>query len=687
MADILVQRGTNDIGNTGGTDTGFTEVSALTAAFEYNANSMFTHGGSTSSGGNMEGDDMSGGVELTATDTLTFTRQSGSLAQNMRHDWQLLEYTGSGGGANEFIVRSRNTVTLTGSSNTASLDTTPTDIDKCVPFITGVRTSQTSNQGDELRALAYINDSGTLVVEKGSTTSTTVVQVVVVEFTGSNWSVYHGTATSATDTGTITLNTDSDGAGGSTGDVTDWATAFIEGQFTSTDQGLDSIACRYDEGAGTTTVDWDFQSGNSTSHKHFVHVVQNDDMAVTRYTPTGSNAGDTNIDITSAGLTVLAESFIIGTCQGSGGGTAYGRNWRNYRITSLTNAQHYCHRSGNTINHNVQVIDFSAVEDSGGTTVTGSGGATAQSADSSGVGERIVDGTGSATAQPADSSGSGTVTSTHTGSGSATAQDADSAGAGIRVITGTGSAQAQSADSDGSGTTHSSTTGSGGATAQNADSAGAGIRTITGQGSAQSAPAGTSGVGLRQITGGGAATAQGAQADGSGSVGGSVSGSGGATAQGADSSGVGLRIVAGTGTASAQDAESSGSGTVGGAISGSGNAQAQDSQSSGSGLRLIQGSGGAVSQNADSSGTGIIEGAISGSGSAESQSAQSSGAGLRLIAGSGAAEAQESQTFGTGSNFGIVTGSGGATAQSATVSGAEIYQPSPRIFQVEARGV
>ncbi len=312
---------------------------------------------------------MSGHIELTATDTLTFTRQSGSLAQNMRFDWELIEYTGSGGGANEFIVRSRNTVTLTGTSTTATLDTTPTDTSNCVPFITGVLNSTTSNAADRLKACAHINDSGSLVVEVGDAGGTTVVQVVTVEFTGSNWEVYHGTSTGAGDTGSITLNTDSDGAGGTTGDVTSWGTAFIEGSFTSTDQGLDSVACRYQPGSGTTTVDWDFQSGNSTSHKHFVHVVRNADMVVTRYTPTGSAAGDTNVDITSAGLTSLSTAMIIGTCQGSGGGTAYGRNWRNYSLTSTTNARHYCHRSGNTINHAIQIIDFENVDDSGGTDV------------------------------------------------------------------------------------------------------------------------------------------------------------------------------------------------------------------------------------------------------------------------------------------------------------------------------
>ena len=367
MSDIKVQRGTVDVGNTGGADT-LTAVSGLSSAFEYNSNNLFTHGGSTSSGGNMEGDDMSGMVELTATDTITLTRQANSLANNMRFDWQVIEYIGSPGGANEFIVRSRNTITMSGNSGSATLDTAPDNIDRCIPFITGVRTSQTSNNGDELRVAAHINDSGTLIVQKGSTTNTTFVQVVTVEFTGSNWTVLHGTATSSGDTGSITLNTDSDGAGGSAGNISDWSTALIEGGFTSTDQGLDSIACRYAPGT-SSTVNWDFQSGNSSSHNHFVHVLQNDDLSVTRYTPVGSLANNTNVDITSAGLTSLDSAMIIGTCQGSGGGTAYGRNWRNYRITSLTNAQHYCHRSGNTINHNIQIIDFENVEDSGGSTL------------------------------------------------------------------------------------------------------------------------------------------------------------------------------------------------------------------------------------------------------------------------------------------------------------------------------
>ena len=53
MGDIAVQHGRNDIGNTGGTQA-ITDIGALTDAFEWNGNNLFTHGGSVSSGGNMD---------------------------------------------------------------------------------------------------------------------------------------------------------------------------------------------------------------------------------------------------------------------------------------------------------------------------------------------------------------------------------------------------------------------------------------------------------------------------------------------------------------------------------------------------------------------------------------------------------------------------------------------------------
>lgn len=373
MGDIVVQRGISDIGVAGGSSSAFTAVDSLASTFEVNTCNQYSHSGDIASGANLEADDMSGALELTAVDTLSFSRVSGSKGASMRFAWELWSYTGAPGGVNEFIVRSRNTVSMaTAADGTASLDTTPTNIDRCIPFITGVSSTVTVNGEDHLTCTAYINDAGTLVVERGGGdgAGTTTVQVVVVEFTGSNWSVGHGRATGQTgDTGNITLNTDSDGVGGSTFDVSDWSTAFITGylQITNNAEGLAHQAIRWLEGPSTTQVSWAYDGGHNATSDYMVHVLKHPDMTVTRYNTTGS-AVTQNIDITSASLTDLAAAAVRGYAQTSGTGDALGRGWRNFRLTSLTNVESWCHRTGNTMQHQTQVIDLSGIVSAGGTT-------------------------------------------------------------------------------------------------------------------------------------------------------------------------------------------------------------------------------------------------------------------------------------------------------------------------------
>lgn len=371
---IKVQRGITDVWNTGrvlGGSDGLETVDP-SKTFEKNLNNQRSHAGSITSSGNMEGDDMGGTIELTGPLGLTFDRIATSLAQDMRFSWELWEYVGPDAGPNEFLVRHRETAVMaTAAGVTVTLDNAPTDRNRCIPFITGVTTTVTSNGEDHLTCTAYINDSGELVIERGGGdgAGTTTVQVVVVEFTGSNWSVGHGRVTGQNgDTGTITLNTDSDGAGGSTFNVPSWAQAAIFGdhRVSSNHEGLAHQAVRYLDGAATSEVDWAFNSGHAATGDHVVHVLAHPDMNVTRYAPGESAALYTNIDISSAGLTSLEQSAIDGHCQTSGTGDALGRGWRNYDIETLTNARHWCHRSGNTMVHEVQVIDLVGITDAAG---------------------------------------------------------------------------------------------------------------------------------------------------------------------------------------------------------------------------------------------------------------------------------------------------------------------------------
>lgn len=125
----------------------------------------------------------------------------------------------------------------------------------------------------------------------------------------------------------------------------------------------------------------------------------------------------------------------------------------------------------------------------GGTTVSGSGSLSAQSASASGTGEREV-----------------------TGSGSVSAQSSSTAGTGAREITGSGSPSAQSAATSGSGFV--GTDGSGSLQAQSSTVSGTGTREVTGTGGLSAQSASVSGTAERQITGSGAVQAQSASISG-----------------------------------------------------------------------------------------------------------------------------------------------------------------------------
>ena len=380
MADVAVQHvSLTAVGLSGETEA-ITAVSSLDNAFVVLANSRYGSGGDTTTNNTTRNNnDLSVNLDLTNTTTVAATRVAGSLDSNMTVYGQVWEYTGPPGGANEFIVRGRETITTTGTTGSSSITDTPANIDNCIPFITGIHSSTPDTNWNRAIAECWIDDAGNIQIRRGTGIDSVTYYVTVVEFTGSNWTVLHGRQTTSTaDSHTITLNTDSDAAGGSTGDVTDWGTAFIVGTSRTVDEGLRALAPIYEPGSGTTTVDVTYESGQGDSHGVFLHVLQNDDMVVSRFTDGSSELGNTNVDITSAGLTTLDTAGIIASCYSSGGGTAYARGWRSYRLTSTTQAQHYCHRSGNTMTHRLQVIDFealtSASEDySGPSTVSGNG--------------------------------------------------------------------------------------------------------------------------------------------------------------------------------------------------------------------------------------------------------------------------------------------------------------------------
>ncbi len=380
--DFNIQHLQDDIGRTGGTNTGFTAVASLNNAVALANNNRKTQAGTPSSSSALEGDDLAGARVLTATGTLTYYRESASVNSNTRFNTSIWEYIGSSGGVNEMIVRGRYAVDLNGGTYTVDQSISGiTDKDKCIPFITGIMNSSGTDDADSGTAIAYLTSSSNMRVEKGGTNSPNVrVYITLVEFTGTNWTVLHGdSGATAGDTGSITLYDGSDGTGTAT-DVSHWSDAII---FTH-HRGDTAVSGTNDShsdnwptmipGSDDQTVDWAFFNTHDSdgTNRHFVHVLVNEDIYVTRYSDTNVAVSGT-IDITASGLSDLNQSLIVGSTYHSGTGAGYGRGWRNYKFNSLTQAEHWGHRAGGgtaTIQHELQVVDFTtagpALEGPGG---------------------------------------------------------------------------------------------------------------------------------------------------------------------------------------------------------------------------------------------------------------------------------------------------------------------------------
>lgn len=405
--DFNIQHVQTDVGNTGVagasgyaevTSSAFTAVASTTNAFALPSSNRKTHAGPSSSSTVKEADDMAGATRLTAAGTLTYYRETGSISNAMRFNTSIWEYTGAPGGANEFIVRGRYVATL--SAGGSGLGYTYADIDvsgagivthnKVVPFITGIMNDDTNNGSDSGTAMAHLSSTSNLQVRKGTSSNNVSVYITLVEFTGSNWSVLHGNVggTNA-NTGSITLYDGYDGTGTAT-DVSSWNNAIIfthtKAQTAASGGVKEYISSQWPvmtpgttPGLETRTVDWTFDSGRSTTgnaSRHFVHVLDNSQMSITRITDTNSATNPT-VNISSAGLSDINQSMIVGTSITSGSGSGYGRGWRNYYINSsnINEALHYAHRSGSTMNHNLQVVDFVTIP---ATTTQGPGGVVAE---------------------------------------------------------------------------------------------------------------------------------------------------------------------------------------------------------------------------------------------------------------------------------------------------------------------
>ena len=383
--DFKVQHIQTDVSNSGSAGTsGFTEVtsnaftpvSSTSKAFALPASNRKTHSGFSSSESVTEGDDMAGATRLTANGTVKYYRETESASGAMRFNTSIWEYTGPSGGVNEFIVRGRYIASLPAGGTGLGYTFTNIDVsgagivspNKVVPFITGIMNDDETNGSDSSTGIAHLSSSTNLVVRKGTTSNNVTIFITLVEFTGSNWSVLHGDISSTSNTGSITLYDGYDATGTAT-DVSSWNNAIIITQSKAESSSSGGVKeYLYSQwpivapGPDTQTVNWNFNAARTTtgnSSRHFIHVLDNSILNITRVTDTQNSVSGT-VDISSAALMDINQSMIIGSTISNGSGNGYGRGWRNYQInpSNINEATHWCHRSGSILSHNLQIIDL-----------------------------------------------------------------------------------------------------------------------------------------------------------------------------------------------------------------------------------------------------------------------------------------------------------------------------------------
>jgi hypothetical protein len=353
----------------GTTHTLTNDVGDISTAFiRFPGSSRRGGGGPIGSTSDM-GPDNAVAVQITDTNELTCYKGNYSQQKILGEVWR---YIGPSNGANAFVIRGRYAIDLTGTSASQAVSNISNE-DKCVPFLDGVVTTQSStSQWEGATVAVHMDGSGNVVVSRNNSAMSVTVYVTVVEFTGSNWSVGHGVSSSHDSTvETVTLNTDSTGTGGSTFDVGNWDNAFIEatmgGDYLET--GLsDTLVLVYPH-SNTTQVYFDLVTADSNARNDangYIHVIKNNNITVKRgydaNIPEGDNSYGTPPAWPTGASTTrnLDQLALEWYSDSSGTGTAHMRGNLTAQITDASGTiSHWIHRAGNVIHVRYGVIDLS----------------------------------------------------------------------------------------------------------------------------------------------------------------------------------------------------------------------------------------------------------------------------------------------------------------------------------------
>jgi len=376
-ADFNIQRGVFDFGATEDADTVTLGTPVKSIGDGSNVFVRLTNvqhagaGRTTGDTGNRQNDEIGVLAQLTATDTITFSRKATASNNDQRVAWELWEYIGPPGGPNEFIVRLDTQITTRGPSPVDTEVLNVVNRNNLVPFVTSSFSDDQGTEWHDVTHTAEIVDGGAGITyvrldrDGAGTAQPSELGIVVVEFTGSNWMIQNNiqhifTAAGATQTENIPTA------------VNSWNEVFIVVSYYTNDNDDERNELGHNVWPGATNDQLRFRirggadNIGSNDYVAMAHVVENPALTLEHLDsitggqvdlPDPNSAPEIETRaITAAGD--LAQTGLVVTTDTAGGGNGIGRDFWNYRL-SLVNQIEFWRADGDGAGDWVaQVIQF-----------------------------------------------------------------------------------------------------------------------------------------------------------------------------------------------------------------------------------------------------------------------------------------------------------------------------------------
>ena len=301
------------------------------------------------------------------TTSITFERNIAGTAtvQTLHVWWEIIEYIGDVGGANEMKVLQASTAVLgngTSTVSTSASSVAATDHNDCMTLITGAEADAGANGTWDrcLFASTKVNSGNTVwtSITRSDNAAAAEVSYVIIEWSGSNWTTAaYNQALSSTDSEDITIT-----------DVGDTSRAFLFRENVTDSGNLD------EQGtlaffASTTAVTVERESAASANQDTRVWVIVNSDtdastrMTVGHYNGSrANNAGTDGTDAWTESITTVADTSntsIVGEGNRSAGsGTGHPRGTIGFYLADTSTVDLRRGERGQTQTYRFSVVEW-----------------------------------------------------------------------------------------------------------------------------------------------------------------------------------------------------------------------------------------------------------------------------------------------------------------------------------------